>query len=74
MKTAELGDVFYWGGDLVTCEWINDGRKSIGFIIREEVKCPHCGEIHEVEKSMNVIESSPQFQDGALAVPTIKGK
>ena len=69
MKTAELGDYFEWDGQIVKCEWINEGSKSIGFVIKEE--CPHCG--GDIRTAMNVIESSPQFQDRAKPIKSIKG-
>ena len=72
MITAELNDYFEWNGEITKCQWINTGSKSIGFVITKTVKCPNCGEFHEIESSMNVIESSPQFQDIAKPINTIK--
>jgi hypothetical protein len=69
MKTVELGDYFLWEDKIVKCEWINTGYKSIGFTTIE--KCPHCG--GDIIAGYDMIESSSNFQNGAMAVKTIKG-
>ncbi len=69
MKTAQLGDVFEFEGQLVEVKWINPGHKSIGFVPVNAKPCPCCGEI----KSWDVVETSLMFQDGAKPVHTIKG-
>lgn len=71
MKTAQLGDIFEWNGQIVKCEWINPGEKSIGFKIKSEITCPHCKTELELFQAIDVIESSPAFQEGAKAVKTI---
>lgn len=72
MKTAKLGDVFEWMGQLVRVEWINPGEKSIGFRTKEKCKCPHCGGEVEYETGADIIEASPLFQKNAEPVTTIK--
>lgn len=71
MKTAQLGDVFEWNGQIVKCEWINEGSKSIGFVIKKTVTCPHCKGLHQVDEGYDIIESSPLFQKNAEPVKTI---
>ena len=65
---VELGDYFEWNGQIVKCEWINEGSRSIGFVTKEP--CPCCGE--ELTVSNNHIESSPNFQKEAKPIQTIK--
>lgn len=71
MKTVKLGDVFLWKGQLVEAKWMNQGHPAIGFVTMETVRCPHCGENHEVAASHEVIISSPLFQQNAEPVQTI---
>jgi len=68
MKTVELGDYFLWNGQITKCQWINTGSKSIGFVTK--AKCPHCGV--EIDDIHNEIESSPNFQNEAEPIKTIK--
>lgn len=68
MKTANLRDIFEYEGHLVRVEWINLGQKSIGFVPVDAKPCPCCG----VTKHWDVIESSPDFQNNAKPVSTIK--
>lgn len=69
IKTVQLNDYFEWDGQMVKCQWITGtGVRSIGFVIKKP--CPHCGE--PVEHAMNVIESSPNFQETAKPIQTIK--
>ena len=68
MKQAELQDIFEFQGELVQVRWINRGQKSIGFVPLNAKPCPCCG----VTKHWDVIESSPDFQNGAKPIKTIK--
>jgi hypothetical protein len=70
MKTAQLGDIFEYEGELVQVQWINQGYKSIGFTPVNAQPCPCCG----VTKKWDIIENSPLFQQGANPIKTIKGK
>ncbi len=70
MKTAQLGDIFEFEGELVQVQWINQGYKSIGFTPVNAKPCPCCG----VTKKWDIIENSPLFQQGANPVKTIKGR
>jgi len=70
MKTAQLGDIFEFEGELVQVQWINQGYKAIGFVPVNAKPCPCCG----ATKKWEVIESSPLFQQGANPIKTIKGK
>lgn len=71
MKTAKLNDYLEWNGRLYQVRWTNSGNKSIGMMSLDRNKCPHCG--HDVEyDSMDVIESSPLFQENAMPIKTIK--
>jgi hypothetical protein len=68
MKTAQLGDIFEYQGVLVEVKWINQGYKAIGFVPVNAKPCECCGET----KHWDVIESSPNFQEYAIPVQTIK--
>jgi hypothetical protein len=70
MKTAELGDIFEYEGMLVEVKWINPGQKSIGFVPVNTKPCPCCGET----KHWDIIESSPNFQNNAKSIQTIKNQ
>lgn len=72
MKTAELGDYFLWKGEVVKVHAINPGKKAICFTVKERVHCPSCGDFHLIDRQMSVIEGSPQFQENALPLTTIK--
>jgi hypothetical protein len=67
MITAKLNDIFYYNCELVEVVAINEGHRSIIFQPLIAERCPCCGEI----KQYNVIEQSPNFQNGAKPVPTI---
>ena len=67
MKTAQLQDIFEYEGELVQVRWINQGQRSIGFVPVNAKPCPCCGET----KRWDMIESSPNFQNGAKAIKTI---
>jgi len=68
MKTAKLGDIFKFENQLVEVKWINEGHKSIGFVPINAKPCHCCGKV----KSWEVIESSPNFQNNAEPINTIK--
>lgn len=68
IKTVKLGDYFEWEGQIVECKWITGNARAIGFTVKKP--CPHCGEL--LEQSMNVIESSPLFQNTANPIQTIQ--
>lgn len=68
MKTANLRDIFEWEGELVEVRWINEGQRSIGFVPVNAEPCPCCG----ATKHWDIIESSPNFQNGAKPIKTIK--
>lgn len=71
MKTANLGDYFKWKGQIVLCQWLGLGQKTIGFIVKRKVTCPHCKGEHEIEEGYDVVESSPLFQENAEPIKTI---
>lgn len=70
MLKAELGDIFEFEGQLVQVRWMNEGSKSIGFVPLNAEPCPCCGET----KRWDMIESSPNFQNGAKPIKTLKGE
>jgi len=70
MKTAQLGDIFEYEGELVEVKWINQGQKSIGFAPINAKPCPCCG----ATKHWDMIESSPNFQNAAKPIETIKNQ
>lgn len=72
MKTANLGEYFLWRGEITRVDSINNGHKSICFNTKKQVQCPHCKESHEVDDWMDIIESSPMFQEGAEPIKSIK--
>jgi hypothetical protein len=68
MITAQLGDLFYYDGQLMKVVGINEGNRSIIFEPINSENCPFCGE----KKQYNVIEQSPNFQQNAKPVDTIR--
>lgn len=70
MKTAQLGQYLIFEGKLVKVVSINPGSKSINMETIEDHLCPHCGESLG-KKQIEVIESSPMFQNGAESIRTI---
>lgn len=73
MKTAKLGDYFLWMGKIAQVVAINEGHKAIIFSTNETCTCPHCGKEFEDEAQINIIESSPLFQENAQPISTIQG-
>lgn len=71
MKTANIGDYFLWKGQLVQCQWMGFGEKTIGFIVKTKVTCPHCKGEHEITEGYDIVESSPLFQEGAAPIKSI---
>ena len=69
---VQLGNVFKWKGVLTVVEWINEGKRSIGFITKGTGVCPHCGAA--VDEDWDIIESSPNWTEGAKPVETIDKK
>lgn len=70
MKTAKLGDIFYYGEKLVKCLWVNPGKKSIGMETIEDHFCPSCN--HNLGKEhIESIESSPNFQSEANPIQSL---
>jgi hypothetical protein len=67
MKTAQLQDIFEFEGELVQVRWINEGHRSIGFVPINAEPCSCCGET----KHWDMIEESPNFQNGAKAIKSI---
>jgi hypothetical protein len=68
MKTAKLGDIFTYEGEVVQVRWINEGHRSIGFVPINAKPCECCGET----KRWDIIESSPSFQNNAALIQTLK--
>lgn len=67
MKRADLGAIFRYNGELVEVFAINDGRRAVVFKPLNKPPCPTCGHDHRIE----LIESSPLFQDNAEPVETL---
>ena len=74
IKTVKLGDYFEWNGQIVKCEWINPGSKSIGFTTIQNHACERCGHENKIITGHDHIESSPNFQEGAKSIQTITEK
>lgn len=69
MKTAKLGDFLLWRGELAKIVGTSDGYQ----VIIEPLKncsCPHCGG-DLGKKQIQVLVSSPNFQNGAEPIQTI---
>ena len=70
MKDAELGDYLLWEGKPAKIVGTSDTRQVIIELL-EPQKCPHCdGDLGK--KQINVIVSSPMFQEGAEKLQTIQ--
>jgi len=70
MKTAKLQDYLLFEGKPAQVIAINPGEKAVIMEFLEEEKCPHCQGLLG-KKQIEVIESSPMFQEGAKAIQTI---
>ena len=69
MKTAKLYDYLMWKGKLAQVVGIAD-RKSVIIELKEKNLCPHCsGDLGF--QQIQVIESSPLFQENAEPINTI---
>ncbi len=66
MKTAELNDILLYNNQLCKVTGIADGKIIIMTPIRND-KCKSCG-----ASTIYVMESSPNFQNEAYPVKTIK--
>lgn len=73
MKVANLGDYFLWMGQVVKCQWLGFGEKTIGFKVTKVIECD-CGRKHTYEEGYDVVESSPMFQENAEPIKTISDK
>lgn len=71
MKIANLGDYFLWKGQVVKCEWLGLGQKTIGFKAKRKVKCPHCKRDHDITEGMDIVESSPLFQENTEPIKSL---
>ncbi|HUW07837.1 MAG TPA: hypothetical protein VMW01_16445 [Williamwhitmania sp.] len=70
MKNPGLGDYLLWEGKPAKIIGETDSRQVIIDLL-ENCKCPHCqGDLGK--KKIHAIVSSPQFQQGAEKMPTIK--
>ena len=72
MKNPKLGDYLLWKGKPARIEFESNDRQ-VGIIMLENKKCPHCG--GDLGKDViEVIVSSPLFQENAESLPTITDK
>lgn len=69
MITAEVGDIFYYNCELVEVVSVVQGQKVVFFKPVNATTCKCCG---QVIGWGTAVESSPNFQEGAKPVPTIK--
>ena len=71
MKSAKTGDYLLWKGVPAKIVYSNEGHRSVGIEILENTKCPNCGE-DLGKKQIDVIVSSPMYQENAEPMQTIK--
>lgn len=69
MKDASIGDYLLWEGK--PAKVIGSASPTIIIELLEDAKCPHCNESIGKEH-LYVIVSSPQFQNGASRMQTIR--
>ncbi len=70
MKVAQLGDYLLWKGEIAKIVYETD-RRTVGIELLENCKCPHCdGDLGKTQ--INVIPTSPLFQENAETLPVIK--
>lgn len=69
MRTAKLGDMLMWEGELAKVVGIAEGKNLI-IEIYEEEKCPRCKRSLG-RKRFSVLEDSPLFQETAKAIQTL---
>lgn len=69
MKAPQLGDYLLWKGQLAKIVYETD-RRTVGIELVENCKCPHCnGDLGK--KQINIIPSSPLFQENAETLPVM---
>jgi len=67
MKNPKLGDYLLWKGQLV----YETSQRKVGIELLENCKCPHCnGDLGK--KQIDIIPTSPLFQDNATTIQTMK--
>jgi len=71
MKTAEPNDIIDWCGRLYKVIGLNPGHKAVAMESIDDNVCPHCGGVIGKDR-MEIIESSPLFQENAEPIKTIK--
>ncbi len=70
MKTAELEDVLYWESRLYKVVGISTGKTLTLEPLEDNDFCINCKA--GLRNQIHIIESCPNFQEGAKAIKTIK--
>ena len=70
MKKAELGDYLLWKGELAKIVY-ESNQRSVGIELVEDCKCHHCNKSLG-KKQIDIIPTSPLFQENATPLKTIK--
>lgn len=72
MKNPKLGDYILWEGQLAKVVY-ETSLRTVGIELINDCRCPHCnGNLGN--KQINVIPSSPLFQDNAQPLQTMEDK
>lgn len=69
MKTAKLGDIFEYDGNLFEVKGIANGKMLIVESLEEINICPNCS--HKRKENRNILEESHNFQTKAKPIETI---
>ena len=70
MKNPKLGDWLLWKGEPAKIVY-EANQRTVGIELVNDCKCPHCKKILG-KKQINVIPTSPLFQENAEPLQTLK--
>jgi hypothetical protein len=70
MKNPKLGDYFLWKGELAKIVY-ETSERTVGIQLIDDCKCPHCNKSLG-KKQIDVIPTSPFFQENARPIQTMK--
>jgi len=69
MKNPKLGDYILWKGQLARVLY-ETSERTVGIELIDNHKCPHCqGDLGK--KQINIIPTSPLFQENAEPIQTM---
>ncbi len=69
MKNPKLGDYLLWKHELAKVVY-ETNKRTAGIELIEDCKCPHCNKSLG-KKQIDIIPTSPLFQDNAISVQTM---